>query len=851
MKALEVKKNIYWVGALDPGLRIFDIIMYTPFGTTYNSYVVKGKNKTVVFETVKEKFFDQYLERLQSLNIDITSIDYIVVDHTEPDHVGSVAKLLDISKDAKVVGSSTAIKFLKGIVNHDFDYIEVKDGSTLDLGDKTLQFISAPLLHWPDSIYTYIPEDNMLITCDSFGCHYCSEEMFDDKIENYNDYLEALKYYFDGIMGPFKPYVLRALEKIKDLPIDTIGTGHGPILRKHHKEVIDMYKKWASENILDPKSIVIAYVSAYGYTKSLAEKIREGIQSIGDYNVELLDVIYHKQDEVINKLNTAAGILFGSPTINSDALKPILDLLNILNPIIHGGKPAAAFGSYGWSGEAVPNIERRLKELRLDVITPGLKVNFKPSEEDFISAYKFGESFGEKIKEHLNKSAKTKKKSSTKKWKCLVCGVIFDGSKPPEICPVCGAGQDQFIEVKSENVTFASDNREKFLIIGNGAAGFYAAEAIRNRNKVSEIEIISSEKYRTYYRPELSDYLSEDLPDNKLYVAPESWYTENNVTLTLDKTVKEIKPEDKKIILQDGSEKSYDKLILANGSRNFVPPSVEGTDKKGVYTLKSLDDASEIKEKLSKVKNAVVVGGGLLGLEAAWEMKKHGIKVSVIECISRLLPKQLDESGGKVFKDIADKSGIDIILEECAVKIQGDKEVTGVELKSGKIIAADLVLFSVGIVPNKEIAENAGIDVKRGIIVNERMETNKKDIYACGDAAEFNGIVYGNWNAAVEMGKTAGGNAAGDEVKFEDFVSSVIFNALNTSVLSLGEISPKDGKKIEVSDDNSGKIKTLFFKKDVFVGGYLIGDTTEGAKLILAMEDGKTLNEAFSEGLIV
>ncbi|OMH19641.1 nitrite reductase [Clostridium pasteurianum] len=432
-----------------------------------------------------------------------------------------------------------------------------------------------------------------------------------------------------------------------------------------------------------------------------------------------------------------------------------------------------------------------------------------------------------------------------------MCGVIFDGSKPPEICPVCGAGQDQFIEVKSENVTFASDNREKFLIIGNGAAGFYAAEAIRNRNKVSEIEIISSEKYRTYYRPELSDYLSEDLPDNKLYVAPESWYTENNVTLTLDKTVKEIKPEDKKIILQDGSEKSYDKLILANGSRNFVPPSVEGTDKKGVYTLKSLDDASEIKEKLSKVKNAVVVGGGLLGLEAAWEMKKHGIKVSVIECISRLLPKQLDESGGKVFKDIADKSGIDIILEECAVKIQGDKEVTGVELKSGKIIAADLVLFSVGIVPNKEIAENAGIDVKRGIIVNERMETNKKDIYACGDAAEFNGIVYGNWNAAVEMGKTAGGNAAGDEVKFEDFVSSVIFNALNTSVLSLGEISPKDGKKIEVSDDNSGKIKTLFFKKDVFVGGYLIGDTTEGAKLILAMEDGKTLNEAFSEGLIV
>lgn len=851
MKALEIKKDIYWVGALDPDLRIFDIIMYTPFGTTYNSYVVKGKHKIAVFETVKEKFFDQYLERLKSLNIDITSIDYIIVDHTEPDHAGSVAKLLDISKNAKVVGSSTAIKFLKSIVNHDFEYIEVKDGFSIDLGNRTLKFISAPFLHWPDSIYTYIPEDNLLVTCDSFGCHYCSEEMFDDKIENYNDYLEALKYYFDGIMGPFKSYVLRACEKIKDLSIDTIATGHGPILRKHHKEVIDMYKKWASENILDPKGVVIAYVSAYGYTKSLAEKISEGIQSTGDYNVELFDVIYHNQDELINKISESSGVLFGSPTINSDALKPILDLLNILNPIIHGGKPAAAFGSYGWSGEAVPNIERRLKELRLDIMTPGLKVNFKPSEEDFISAYKFGESFGEKIKEHLSKGVKTKKKSSTKKWKCLVCGVVFDGNKPPEVCPVCGAGQDQFIEVKSEDVTFSSDKKEKFIIIGNGAAGFYTAEAIRNRNKQAEIEIISSERYKTYYRPELSDYLSQELPDNKLYVAPETWYIENNITVTLDTTVKRIQSDSKKIILQDEGEKSYDKLIFANGSRNFIPSSIEGTDKKGVYTLKSLDDASEIKEKLSAVKNAVVVGGGLLGLEAAWEMKKHGINVSVIECISRLLPKQLDESGGKVFKQIADKSGINIILEECAIKIHGDDKVTGVELKSGKVIDADLVLFSVGIVPNKELAESAGINVNKGILVNERMETNKKDIYACGDVAEFNGIVYGNWNAAVEMGKTAGANAAGDDNKFEDFVSSVIFNALNTSILSLGEISPEGGKKVEISDDNSEKIKTLFFKNDIFKGAYLIGDTSEGGKLILAMEEGKTLNEALAEGLIV
>ena len=165
MKALEVKKDIYWVGALDPKLRIFDIIMYTPFGTTYNSYVVKGSEKTAVFETVKEKFFDEYLERLKSLDINIENIGYIVVDHTEPDHAGSVGKLLEIAKNAKVVGSEAAIKFLKEIINRDFEYIIVGDGDSINLGNKTLSFIDAPFLHWPDSIYTYVEEDKLLITC--------------------------------------------------------------------------------------------------------------------------------------------------------------------------------------------------------------------------------------------------------------------------------------------------------------------------------------------------------------------------------------------------------------------------------------------------------------------------------------------------------------------------------------------------------------------------------------------------------------------------------------------------------------------------------------------------------------
>lgn len=850
MKAIEVKKDLYWVGALDPGLRIFDIIMYTPFGTTYNSYVIKGSKKTAVFETVKERFFDEYLERLESLDIDVTKIDYIVVNHTEPDHAGSVAKLLDVSKNAKVVGSAVAIRFLKAIANREFEYIEVKDKDSIDLGGKTLEFIAAPFLHWPDSMYTYIPEDKTLITCDSFGCHYSTESMFDDKIENYNDYSSALKYYFDGIMGPFKPFVLRAYDKIKDLEIDLVCPGHGPILRDDPWKVINQYKEWSTPIKNDDKNVVICYVSAYGYTKSLAEKISEGIKNTGDYTVELLDVIYNKQEDVMAKIDSSVGVLFGSPTINSDALKPILDLLNIMNPIVHNAKPSGAFGSYGWSGEAVPNIERRLAELRLDVMTPGLKVNFKPSEEEFVSAYKFGENFGKKIAEHLSNVVKPKRKSGTKKWKCLVCGVVFEGSKPPETCPVCGAGKEQFIEITEEEITFASEKEENFVIIGNGAAGFYAADAIRKRNKVAKITILSSEKYRTYFRPELSDYISTNLPDKTLYVADEKWYTDNNINVILGVTVKKIESKTKELILEDKSIIGYDKLIIATGSRNYLPP-IKGVHLDGVYTLKSMEDAENIKKKIPEIKNAVVIGGGLLGLEAAWEMKKAGVNVTVIEFLPRLLPRQLDEVGGKTFASLAEKSGINIILGDSADKIIGTTKVEGVALKIGKPIPADLVLFSVGIRSNKELAEASGIEVHNGILVNNKMQTSEKDIFAAGDAAEYDHIVFGNWTAAVEMSKIAGASAAGDDVHFEGFVSSVMFNALNTSVLSLGEISPEGGKKLEIADESTKTLKTLFFKNDILKGGYLIGDASSGGKLILAMQEGKTLNESLAEGIII
>lgn len=399
MKPVEIKKDLYWVGALDPDLRIFDVIMRTNYGTSYNSYLIKGSDKTALSETVKDCFFDEYLKNLQSL-VKVENLDYIIVNHTEPDHTGSLAYLLKVAKNAKVVGSNAAIKFLKQIVNEPFDFIQVKGGESIDLGGKTLQFISAPFLHWPDSIYTYLKEDQILLSCDSFGCHYSSEKIFNDLIEKdfleSNDLLDAYKYYFEMIMSPFKPYVLQAIEKIRNLPIQIICPGHGPVLRDNLWKYVDLYEKWSLEGPqVDDKEkrVTISYVSAYGYTASLAEKIAEGIKSVGDFQIYLYDIIHTDVDDILEKIAYSQGVLFGSPTVNRDALKPVWDLIAFLNPIIHGNRLAAAFGSYGWSGEAVGVLEARLQNLKFKVL-PGLKINFKPSKEELEKAFQFGAEFG-------------------------------------------------------------------------------------------------------------------------------------------------------------------------------------------------------------------------------------------------------------------------------------------------------------------------------------------------------------------------------------------------------------------------------------------------------------------------
>lgn len=393
MGAVQAMENLYYVGVADKELKIFDIIMETERGTTYNSFLLKGKNKTVLFEAAKDKFCEEFFSNISEV-CDISEIDYIVASHTEPDHSGCLQRLLEKAPRATVLASQTAINFLGEIINGPFPHQVVTEKDVIDIGGYTLQFYSVPMLHWPDTIFTYVPQLKALFSCDCFGCHYADDKVFNDLIEESAGFDRAYKYYFDNIMGPYKyPHMLTALNKIKDLDIQFIGTGHGPVLRTDIQHYLDLYTQWSQPVVRAEKEVVIAYVSSYGYTRSLAKAIAQGLEEGGIKKVQLFDLVDDDMKTAQQALSEADGILLGSPTLVGDALPPIYEVMLELNPVIHRGKQAGTFGSYGWSGEAAHNIAARLNQLHMKLPLPEFRVRLKPSVDDIVAARKYGKDF--------------------------------------------------------------------------------------------------------------------------------------------------------------------------------------------------------------------------------------------------------------------------------------------------------------------------------------------------------------------------------------------------------------------------------------------------------------------------
>lgn len=396
MKPIEVVKDIYWVGAIDYNVRHFHGYSYTTHhGTTYNAYLVMGE-KIALVDAVLGSFSEEMFSRISEIT-PLEKIDYLISNHTEMDHSGAIPRALEKMKKAKLVCTARAVDELKKHYADGWDIQTVKTGDEIVLGGKTLRFYEAPMLHWPETMFTYYVEEQVLMPNDAFGQHYATEKRFADQVDQNVLWRESEKYYAN-ILWPLSSIVQRKIEEVIELglPIKVIAPSHGLIWRENPLEIVTRYLEWAKGERISDK-IVITWDTMWESTTKLARAIAEGVESEGI--TPLLRLIPHSdRSDIMADMLEARGIIVGSPTLHNGILPTVAPILSDIEVLKPKGKKAAAFGSYGWGGGAVNKIQEAMERGKMDVIIEPFTAKWVPNEEDLRKAFEFGQEFAKKVK---------------------------------------------------------------------------------------------------------------------------------------------------------------------------------------------------------------------------------------------------------------------------------------------------------------------------------------------------------------------------------------------------------------------------------------------------------------------
>jgi len=361
-----------------------------------------------------------------------------------------------------------------------------------------------------------------------------------------------------------------------------------------------------------------------------------------------------------------------------------------------------------------------------------------------------------------------------------------------------------------------------YLIMGNGVAGTTAAEHIRKLDKEGDITIISDEDVPFYYRLRLNEYLAGKLDEDGLIANEPQWYKDQDIHLKLGARVVSVEAVKKFVETEDKDRLFFDRLLVATGSHSFIPP-IKNVENKGVFALRSMQDSRDISAWAKNIEEVVLIGGGLLGLEAGHALISLGKKVTVVEFFPRLLPRQLDEAGAKMLQGILEEMGFVFRLGARIQEITGDDQAAGVLLEGGEALPAGMVIVSAGVRPNLEIAEDLGLDFEQGIKVDEQMRTNQPHIFAAGDVVEFKGMSYGIWPAAMAQGKTAGINMAGGEMVYEGTTMANTLKVAGVVLASAGEIDAENKFEFRVMQDNK-VYKKIVIKNNRIIGCIMLGN---------------------------
>jgi nitrite reductase (NADH) large subunit len=386
-----------------------------------------------------------------------------------------------------------------------------------------------------------------------------------------------------------------------------------------------------------------------------------------------------------------------------------------------------------------------------------------------------------------------------------------------------------------------------YLIIGNGVAGNGAAENIRKFDPEGKIAIFSKEDRPFYYVPALPEYLAGDKQADTIIIHPQAWYDQHRIDLHLSTTATKIDAAQKFVETDKGERFAFDKLLLATGGRSFIPP-MKGADAPGIFTLKTLADADRIKEAAGPAQTAVLIGGGLLGLEAGNGLRKMGLKVIVVEFFPRLLPRQMDVAGASILQSQMEDMGFTFHLGAITEEIVSTPGGMQVCLKGGDKIAGDLVVVSAGVRPDPSLAQALGLEMDKGVKVDDTMKTSREDVYAAGDLIEHRGRVYGIWPAALEQGKVAGAAMAGQETKYEGTLPSNVLKVVGIDLVAAGDIDADGKLEAIVHQDKVKKTyRKLVIQDNCLVGAILLGDIRGNAEIQAAIKKKQDISRLRSE----
>ena len=376
----------------------------------------------------------------------------------------------------------------------------------------------------------------------------------------------------------------------------------------------------------------------------------------------------------------------------------------------------------------------------------------------------------------------------------------------------------------------------RYLIIGDGVAGARAAVKIGEADQKGEIQIFTEEAYPFYYRVRFPELVAGEVAIQDITIHTKEWYQSRGISLHLEERITEVHPEKKEVISQKGITYAYDLLLMATGGNAFVPP-IKGAERRGVFTLRTMKDAIEMKEFSRGVNQTILIGGGLVGLETGGALLRRGVKVAVIEHNPRILPRQMDTEGAQILQRKMEGMGFSFFLNADSEEIFGKERVEGLRLKDERVVEGQMVIVSAGVRPNLQLARAAGLETKNGILVNDQLETRSEGIFAAGDVAEHWGRCYGIWPAAQRQGEIAGVNMAGGNLLYEGTVVSNTLKVVGIDLTSSGEIDAEGKLECVVKSDREKNIyRKVVFKEDRIVGCILLGNAKGSLEILGAIE---------------